>query len=44
MTPAQFDNMSKAMRLCAAYSCTMGGTGTLIGTPPTIVLKAQTDL
>lgn len=39
-TPAEMDAFGTALVLGIAYACSIGGIGTLIGTPPNLVLAA----
>ncbi|MEA3278810.1 MAG: DASS family sodium-coupled anion symporter [Pseudomonadota bacterium] len=39
-TPAQMRAFGTALVLGIAYACSIGGTGTLVGTPPNLVLAA----
>ena len=40
LTSSDADAFSTALVLCIAYACSIGGIGTLIGTPPNLILAA----
>ena len=40
---AEFKSFACALKLCVAYASNVGGTGTLIGCGPNIVLKGMAD-
>jgi solute carrier family 13 (sodium-dependent dicarboxylate transporter), member 2/3/5 len=39
----EFRKFSSALKLCVAYASNVGGTGTLIGCGPNIVMKGMAD-
>ena len=44
MTRKEYKNLGKAMSLCIAYSANIGGTASLTGTGPNLIMKGQADM
>ena len=39
----RLDHMERGLLICVAYACNVGGTGTLTGTSPNLVVKKEAD-